>query len=157
MEGVHRYLVSLLAAAIICSLATKISIQFSTIKMLIRLISAVFLLLTAVTPLLKIDINGIVAIPNMPSDEASALINDVKSTVEEDTRKYIIERTQSYIRDRAAGYGATVSVVVELTDNGKKLPDKVTITGSISPYGKTALKRIIAAELGIPEDKQIWK
>lgn len=66
----------------------------------------------------------------------------------------IMDRTRAYILDKAADYRADLDAEVELDDSS--VPTAVTITGSISPYGKKHLMRIIESDLNIPKERQLW-
>ena len=88
--------------------------------------------------------------------DASNIIDDAKSCVEQETVKIIIAQSQAYIEDKAADYGAKITAVVSATDPNTLVPDAVTISGNVSPYTKNLLQRIIYEDLGIQEDKQTW-
>ena len=70
-------------------------------------------------------------------------------------REGICERLEAYILDKAAALGADVSVRFTLDD--QDLPRTVTLTGSCTPAQKQALARVLAEDLGIPEERQIWQ
>lgn len=156
MGGFKQYLLSLISAAIICALLNKFPFKAESAKMVIRLMSTVFLLITAFSPFIELGSIDWFEYPEHIRDEADVIIADVQASVADETKKYISDRIRAYIVDRAATYGATVDVQVNVADQGTMHPDAVVITGNISPYGKNALKNMIITELGIPEEKQIW-
>ena len=157
MYGFKQYLLSLLSAAIICAILNKFSFKAESINSLIRLMSTVFLLITAFSPFVNIGTVSWLEFPVNIQDDAKSIISDVQVSVTDERIKYISDKVGAYIVDRAATYGASVMVRVNITDREKMLPDTVIISGNISPYGKNALKNMIETELGIPEEKQIWK
>lgn len=157
MDEFKQYLMALMSAAIICALFNKLSFKTQSLKMLIRLISTVFLLITAFSPFIELGSFNWMEYPEYMREDANEIIAAVQVSVAEETEKYISDRIRAYIVDRAATYGATLDVQVNITDRETMIPDTVTIIGNISPYGKNALKNMIIMELGIPEENQIWK
>ena len=70
-------------------------------------------------------------------------------------RKGICERLEAYILDKAEALGANVRA--RFTLDREDLPWTVTVTGSCTPAQKEALARVLAEDLGIPEERQIWQ
>jgi hypothetical protein len=71
-------------------------------------------------------------------------------------RGIIEQRTEAYILDKARMLGLPLSgakVAVRWSTEGVWVPESAELTG---PYSET-LSRLLAAELGIPAQKQSWR
>ena len=79
---------------------------------------------------------------------------DARKQTDEAMTAVIKAQTETYIEDKAEALGATVTAGVTLA--GDMLPWQVELTGEVSPYVKTRLAQTIWAELGIPEERQVW-
>lgn len=157
MEGVRQYLLTVLTAALICSIIVHVSGKQQFNGKIMKLITSVFLSLCVVAPLLKLEVQNISDYIDTTGLGADSIVSDAKDAAINETVAIITERTQTYIMDKAALYGADIRATVSISNPESLMPDSVVIEGSISPYGKTALKKIIIDDLGIPEEKQIWK
>ena len=82
----------------------------------------------------------------------SRLINETNEAI----AKVIKDQIESYILAKAADLGAEISVVLLFEENNWYQPERVTISGSASPFARNQLKSYIATDLGIPEESQIW-
>ena len=156
MNDIRQYILTVLSAGIIASIAVRFTAKQQTISKIIKLICSVFLLITVASPIINLknqDISGY--IKSFDAD-AHDIISDAKYHAEQETAAIITERTQAYIEDKAAGYGAKITAVVSITDPNSLVPDTITVKGSLSPYTKEILQRIIREDLGIQEDKQTW-
>ena len=71
-------------------------------------------------------------------------------------RTIIKGETEAYILDKAASLGVELEVDVLLEDMYPMAPKTVRLSGSVSPYVRNRLQNIIAEELGISKENQIW-
>ena len=112
--------------------------------------------LTVLKPIYGIDLNSWEEYFN----ELSYMQTEVVYAGEEASRnaisQSITEQTRTYILDKAASMGAQIELSVELSEDALPVPLAITVSGTASPYAKLQLKRIIATDIGIPEDKQLW-
>ena len=154
---VRQYIISVLSATIISALAVRFSGKQQATAGIVKLISAVFLLITAISPLVKFQLQDISDYVDMIDVDADNIITDAQSQAETETAAIITDRTQAYIKDKAATYGADVTVTVEISQPDSLIPDTITIEGEVSPYIKEVLQKTITDDLGIREDRQIWK
>ena len=67
-----------------------------------------------------------------------------------------MEETSSYILEKAKAYDARLEGAVTVDDSAVPAPCAVRIQGSISPYGRQQLQRIIQEDLGIKLEAQEW-
>ena len=88
--------------------------------------------------------------------EAADAIAQGENSARAEWEQGISDRVEAYILDKAAQYGAQLTVTVALGSDAIPLPQRVTIQGNISPYGKTQLQSWIAENLGIAKEDQVW-
>lgn len=156
MGNIKQYLITLICAAIIAGICEGVLGKKSHYRPAIRLITALFVLLTLLIPLSKgipFDISRFYESIETDAQIQSEIGLDVASS---ELTKIITEQTQAYIQDKAAAMGAEIEATVELSAGNPPIPVAVKLEGSISPYAKSKLKQIIKNDIGITEENQIW-
>ena len=119
-----------------------------------RLICGLFLSFVAINPLLDLDFSGLERYLESFSLEAGA-ISDAGKNMAMDAQGDIIKASvQSYIMDKAETLGASITAEVMLDQDN--IPVSVELEGEISPYAKARITGIIADDLGITKEHQIW-
>ena len=156
MGGIQQYLLTVIAAAVICGIVNTLIGKKSAAASIVRLISGLCMAICVISPFLKVRLDHYSDYLGSFSQEADILVTDGKDAAMIELRKIIKSRTEAYILDKAASLKLDVQVEVTLTDEDPPLPCAVTINGSASPYAKNTLIRCIANDLGIPEEGQIW-
>lgn len=157
MDEIRQYILSVLAAAIITSLIVRFVGKQEAVVGMIKMIASVFLTITVLSPVIKLQIEDVSAYVGALEENGNDIVSEAKSQAENDRQSIILEKTQTYIEDKAASYGAVITATVGITEPDALMPDTITIEGEVSPYIKTLLKEVITDDLGIREDKQIWK
>ena len=159
MEVIKSWLVGITCAAMVVTLAEGLMPE-GTVRKIGRLTGGLVLLLAVTRPLISLD----------PAALTEMLGGDVQSwsgeeaTLEqanEDLMKTIIaERTGAYILDKAAALGVSCQVVVTvgpLEEGGYPVPQAVTVSGELTRQQCQMLTQTIAADLGIPADRQTYE
>lgn len=156
MSGVGQYILSVIAAALICSIILRISSSSGKTGLVMKLLCGVFLVCTAISPWIDVrmdDFNYIMQGLSKDTEYAVATGQDAAQT---EMRNIIKQKVEAYISNKATLLKANVKVEVIMSDDNPTIPGSTRITGLISPYAKQCLTQYIADELGIPEEKQIW-
>ena len=153
MTAVRQYIISVTAAAILCGILTAI-VGGKQIKPIWKLIVGIFLTLTAIRPLADIDLGAVPTLAEGYTLQAEEAVMTGKELMDSQKQTIIKSRLESYILDKAEGLGVTLTVDVLLDEHG--LPVSVQLNGDVSPGAKTRLQSIIAVDLGIPKEEQIW-
>ena len=155
MQSIREYLLGVIAAAIICAVVSQISGKGSFLAAAIKLITGAFMLVVLISPIKHIQIRP----ANLFSDislQADEITAAAAETTQESMASIIKEQTRAYILDKADQYGAALTVDVTLSDADIPTPISVKISGKVSPYTKKMLSGIIANDLGIATEAQIW-
>lgn len=144
------------SAALIVGILTSFFDGKDSVGTLIRMISGLFLALIVLKPVTGLCFDNIESFVQSYSVTGQTIAASGQNLALEASKSYIKERTEAYILDMAESYGATLSVEVTLGSGENPVPESVSIHGNISPYGKKQLQKVLAEELGIPKEQQIW-
>jgi len=154
MDGLRQYVLTMILAAILCAVVVSIMPEKAGKQSAVRMICGLYLLLVACKPM------GIISFSGEESDlaayrqEAEQMQTEARKQADEAMATVIKAQTETYIEDKAEALGATVTAGVLLAED--MLPWQVELTGEVSPYVKTRLVQTIWADLGIPEERQVW-
>lgn len=151
------YILCIIAAAILCALVKSFTERHTAINTVIKSICGIFLTLTILSPVVSFKFSAVTDYLNMYSLDADAVATAGISLTNASLHSSIKQQTESYILDKAASLNTALSVEVTLSDDEIPFPCGVCIEGSISPYAKSKLMKLIADDLGIPKEKQTWK
>lgn len=156
MEGMREYLLSVTAAAMLCGIVGALTGEKGSQGGLVKLISGLFLCFTVISPIAEVKISDF-------SDFASDILTEGELAAQEGEdysaqalRQIISDETRAYIMDKARTYGAEIDVKVTLSEDETPVPESCTISGSVSPYVRQQLKKMLISDLGIPEENQTW-
>ncbi len=156
MNAVQTYLISVISAAIIVSIAILLTKDNGMISVVVKIMSGLILSITIIKPLISqgyFDFTQYIADVGI---EAESYIDSGKITADTQWQKIIKDRVEAYIFDKATALGLDLTVNVRLSENDPYIPVSVSLAGSVSPYTKSSLSQIIENELGIPKENQEW-
>ena len=156
MESVGRYLMSVAAAAIICGILEKLYPKSGTAGTIIKMMCGVFMVLTAVSPWLKVSVYDFSAYAQSFSQQAYEASNLGLKAADEYRRTIISEKVTTYILDKAAQLDLQISVEVTLSDDERGIPCGLVISGAVPEEKKQKMQQILEEELGIGRADQIW-
>lgn len=156
MENIKTYLLSVVAAAVICGIVTGFMGKKGTQGAMVKLIAGLFLTFTVLSPVTKIDLKGMADFAEQYSAGGAQAAAMGEQMTKDALRSSIKARTEAYILDKAAGLELNLEVEVTLSEDDIPLPASVRLSGKTSPYAKLRLQSLITQELGIEKEKQIW-
>ena len=153
MEAVKDYLLSITAAAVICGCVNSIVSENSWISRLAKLLCGLFLVVTAIQPVIDIKVSDVYQFTEQLTLDADQAVSDGEQIAVDEMKRIIKEKTETYILDKAKTLGTELKVEIVLDG---VLPVGVILTGDVSPYAKGCLCETISQELGLPLKEQIW-
>lgn len=156
MEAVREYLLSVTAAALLCAVACHLIPDSGQSRKLVKLLCGIFLCFTVIRPVAGIELREFDFFTEEIMSRGDAAVEEGEDYADSALRRHIIEQTSAYILDKAKSFGAEPGVLVELSMDDPPVPYAVTMEGAFSPYVKSKLTQIIAAELDIPKERQTW-
>lgn len=155
MDMIREYAVSIIAAALLCSIVANLP-NSGTVKSIVRMVCGMILTLTMIAPLRKVDLSLQYPVTSFFPDaaaEASAAGEDLSRKA---IQKIIKEKSEAYILDKAAELHADITAEVILTTEELPVPEAAVISGSISPYAKQQLGKLLETQLGIAKERLEW-
>lgn len=151
-----QYLLSVVAAAIICGIVTKLLGKKGTQGAVGRLVAGLFLAFTVIAPLRSVHIGDLSSVTKVYSSEAGMAVEEGKKQTAQALQAGIKEGCEAYILDKAQSLNVELEVVVTLSDEDIPTPISIQLSGNVSPYAKIKLIDIITKDLGIPKEAQKW-
>lgn len=156
MNSVGAYILSLTAAAVIGGLISGIVGTKGALASVVKLIMGLFLCFSVISPFLKVNVGNLTGYLEDLQVSGDEIVMEGESAVKKELETIIKSKTEAYILDKAASYGAELAVEVSVDSSQMPVPNAVRVSGQISPYGKKQLQQIIAKDLGITLEAQIW-
>lgn len=150
------YLKSLICATIISAIVVNIFKKKTPIGHHIRLLVGIFLSITIISPLYKLEIPDFDLYKSSLDIEAQKIVGEGESLYEAQRRSIISQQLEAYILNKATELNADIRVAIKLSEEDIPTPVSVEIEGSVAPYDRIVLEKYIANEIGIPKERQMW-
>lgn len=154
--AIKTYLLSLCAAALVTSLVMALLPQ-GGVKRVAGVLCGLLMVLTALSPLAKIDAAALSRAVTQVQLEAEAVRSGVTVRNQELQADIISRTAAAYILDKAAslGFSVTADVSVRTAPSGVYM-ESVTLTGEANAEQKRLLTAYIEENFAIPEERQTW-
>ena len=149
----RAYILSVTAAALLAAIAQVLAGD-RTMGKLVKLVSGLFLAVTVLSPVVELELPDPAGWLEDHLEEGRAAAEAGQTKAKEYAGDIISAELEAYILDKAAALGGEVAVEICLDDSG--LPERVQVSGALTPAQRAELSRIMAEELGIGEEAQIW-
>lgn len=156
MDSIKNYLISVIAAAIISGIATSIVDKKGTIGAITKLLTGLFLIITVISPLRKLDVGMLSDYYSEYSIQASHAVAQGEALAQDEITAIIKSQVEAYILDKASVLDMEIDVEVTMSGTQPSTPESVTIKGMVAPYGKQRLEQILCNDLGIAKENQFW-
>ena len=156
MEAIRRYLFSLCAAALLCSLVRAL-VPKGRMKSICSLLCGVFLAMTALSGLAGWQLTDVAEELTKMRIAAEEARTGVEIGNREALSAIIKSKTEAYIWDKAQELGLSVSVDVAIEEDGAyPYPAAVQISGQFTEMQRQNLARYIEENLAIGKEQQTW-
>lgn len=156
MDGLVKYIIQIAAAAILCTIVKTILPDANISGKLLRVIAGVFMIVTVLSPVLKLKLDGYGEFFTDFTVAAREITESGQIMANEAMADIIKSDTEAYIFSEAKKLNLDVDVEVMTDQSNPPVPCFVTIVGNVSPYGKNRLSDIIQQQLGVPEENMQW-
>ena len=157
MSGMKSYFLSIIAASLICFVATGITDKKGIVSVAVKMICGLFLVITVIKPLTNLCFDDLSGYFNDVSQQSNAIVTQGESAAQEEMSAIIKEQVEAYILDKATVLHMDISVEVRMSEIEPLIPERVKLKGSVSPYGKQRMEQILSQELGIAKENQLWE
>lgn len=150
------YILSIVAAAVLCGIIRNFLDEKSTAGKILNLLGAILMTITIIVPIKQFSFYEFNDYIGSIKLDGQRYATDGNIQAQESVQRFIKAESEAYILDKAKKLDAEITVEVELNieDN---IPCGVTMTGAVSPYAKEVLSSFVEDSLGIAKEKQIWK
>ncbi len=157
MGAVRSWLLAVIAVSLLCAVADAL-IPSGGVKRVGRLVCGLVLMGAILSPVASLDVEGSQrwlenCLASVRSQEA-----ELEDRVNGQMKVIIEQEYAAYIVDKAAQLGleCTVRVECQLSEEGLYLPDRTEAEGLWTASAQEELIRIIAEDLGVPAQRQIY-
>ncbi len=152
IEWIRSWLITVVGAALLISGAESL-LPAGTLRRTVSLIGGLILMLTMLRPLLGLDLSGLELDTEPYAQEIQQQLEELEEGQDEELAKRIREQTEAYILEQASSLGLVCEVEVTLQEkDGVPYPYGVTLWCGRSQ----ALAEVIARDLDIPDERQVW-
>ena len=154
MGAVGRWLTAVISVSLLCAMAGALMPQ-GAVKQVGRLVCGLVLLAAILSPLRELDVDAGRRWLDSYLDSTGQWEAALKETVNRQMKTIIEEECAAYIVDKAAQLGLRCTLRVECreTEEGLYLPLRAEVCGPLSDSDQPLLIRLIAEDLGIPEEE----
>ena len=149
-------MVAILASGILVFICSSLFDAKSTVGTLIRLIGGLLLSFVILSPVAKWDFEAILTFTESFDAVADLAAECGCELASEEVSRIIREELSAYILEKASALQADLTIDVILSEDPIPTPESVKLMGTVTPYAKGKLQRILSEELGIPRERQIW-
>lgn len=156
MEILRQYIISVTAASIICAVLTHITAGAGKSREIVKLICGLFMAFTVIRPVADIQIEELSSYTLSITEDAQEAVTAGENFAQDSLCAIIKQETETYILDKASQLGAAITVEVVLRNDSQPIPEEVYIHGAVSPSAKSKLQKLIAEDIGIEKEYQIW-
>lgn len=155
MDALRQYIVSVIAAAILCSIFTGL-INKGIVGDLIKLTCGVLLTVVLISPLADIKHFTLHGVNMEWSRDTHIAVSAGEKYSAEALSTIIKQETEAYILNKAKDLDLALSADVVLSRDVPPVPVEVYLSGAAAPLARQKLTEALVAELGIAKEKLIW-
>lgn len=156
MDSIRSYVLSIVAAALLCGICQSFWDHKSATGAIVRTITGLLVAITVLSPIVNLEIGDLTKYFSSLQTDADAIVSAGEEIGQTERARIITQQCEAYILDKADRLGLSLKVQVQLAENDSLQPETATLQGTASPYAKSVLGTYITESLGIPEEKQIW-
>ena len=156
MNSVGRYLLTVSAAAIICSSIRELFRENTKLKSIMYLITGIFMITVLLFPVLNWNPAAVSKYMSNLDWEQNRYTAEGQEKFISNRNSLIIKNAETYILNKASEMDADIDVKVTLSSDNPPVPQGVVIKGAVSPFTKQALEKEIVSQLGISKENQKW-
>ena len=156
MNLLKDYLIGLITVAIISAVLTTLTKNSKSCNQIIKMLCGIFMVITAISPIGKIQLHDLSVHISALSTEAKSLTEEGRLAAQQEREAIIKQQLEAYIIDKAHTLETEIQVEFTLSQDELQIPESIHIRGAVSPHTKSLLSQWIYKEFGIPEEQQQW-
>ncbi len=153
MSTFREYVLRIVAVALICAVLSLLGGE-SKQKELLRVLNGLMMSFIVILPLSNMNWEQLPIFGGGFSETGEVFAQEGKLAARNAVGDIIKAETEAYILDKAAALNASLTLDILLSE--ENIPERVILSGSISPYARQQLEVILETELGIAKENQQW-
>ena len=153
MGGIREYALSLICTALVSAIVMQL-LPEGTAGKLLRTICGAVMLLTLLSPLLRMELPDFEGYFEDFSVSGEQIAQTGADMVDQERLVLIKAGLEAYLLDRAVQLNCPVKADIQLDAEG--YPYSIHVTGDLTEDQRRQLSAILLNELGIPEENQQW-
>lgn len=156
MTEIRQYTVSVCSAGIFFALLLSLMQGKGLTATITRHVCGVIMAFLVISPLKQIKLTNFTEIYGhylLDAQVVAAMGEEQAADAMEDIIK---QQAEAYILDKAQAMGVVLEVEIRVSGEDLPVPVSVRIDGSVPPFAKLRLQQILAEELGIAKENQLW-
>ena len=151
-----EYVLSILSAGMLVCICCSLFDEKSTVGTLIRVMGGLLLSFVILSPVTNWNFDAVASFAESFESAGNLAAETGSNLAAEEAGLIIREELSAYILDKAADLQTDLQVEILLSNDSIPTPESVTLIGTVTPYAKIKLQKILEQELGIPKERQIW-
>lgn len=156
MTELGQYTVSVCCAGIFFAVILSLLPEKGLTSTVTRHICGVVTAFVVISPLKQIRLGDYIGIYDSLLYDAQAASAVGEQQTEDALADIIKQRSEAYILDKAQAMGVNLDVEITLSRDDLPVPVSARIGGTVSPFIKLRLQRLLTEELGIAKENQLW-
>lgn len=153
MIELRQYVLRIVSGALVCGILLG-CIHGDNHETLLRMLCSIFLAILIMEPILNIDQIPDFTFVQDAIEEGQQEAQSGEAMAYQETERIITSYLETYILDKAKRKGANLTAEIILDNN--HLPVQAILNGSVTNQVKLELSDIIASDLGISKENQLW-
>lgn len=156
MEGIREYLIGVIAAALLCAVASLLIEPKGTVGVAVKLVSGFLLLLAVLRPWVDLPTQGLFHWADDFNADGAIYAEEGKVIANAFYKDSIKQQLTAYILDEARAFNCNVTAEIILSDEVPATPRQIRLSGEVSPYARQALTNLLTEKLGLSREDLIW-
>ena len=153
MSEIGKYLLKIVAVAMICSIACAIGAK-GRFSASIRMLSGLIIIISIVRPVLPLQLKDFSFDLESITQNGNDIIEQGSAAAESFASQIISEKINAYIETKAQALGADVRVDTILSGG---MPAEIMLSGQALPYIRSQLLTWIESEIGVERKAVHWR
>lgn len=156
MEALGQYMITVTTGALLCGLLLGIAPKGAA-QGIFRLLCGAFLTVSLLYPIRRMDLSDFLSLDFLDQLSDGEAVAAMGQEFSHRTLSDIIKaEAEEYILDKAAEAEADLTVQVTVAGEDIPVPTSVSLSGSFTASARSCLESLIAEDLGIPKENQLW-
>ena len=149
-------MLSICGVALTCAIARRFLENRGAAAEIGKIVTGCIMIVVLLKPLSDFRFSALEDITFSANQEAGLAVQYGEENTSSAMERIITEKINAYILQRAAELNVNLETEVVLSKADIPVPEKIYLKGTVAPFAKKQLQKIIEQEIGILKEHQIW-